>query len=89
MLTFNGGVLVSTFAGENNGDGFWAGIKTSLRNQGIKVTFVPAFISFRAPSRVNELLSSFPSIDGFFNWWSWYVFLFLLGLPRSMERMRE
>ncbi|KAJ7266343.1 glycoside hydrolase family 71 protein [Mycena rebaudengoi] len=71
MLTFNGGVLVSTFAGENNGDGFWAGIKTSLRNQGIKVTFVPAFISFRAPSRVNELLSSFPSIDGFFNWWSW------------------
>ncbi|KAJ7926937.1 glycoside hydrolase family 71 protein [Mycena leptocephala] len=71
MLTYNGGVLVSTFEGEGNGNDFWAAIKTSLANEGIKITFAPAFISFRDPSQTGTLLSSFPSIDGFFNWWSW------------------
>jgi glucan endo-1,3-alpha-glucosidase len=73
MLLYNGGVLVSTFSGEANGDAFWAGVKSSLASQGIKITLAPAFISFRDPSQANTLLSSFPSIDGFFNWWSWYV----------------
>jgi glucan endo-1,3-alpha-glucosidase len=73
MLTYNGGVLVSTFEGEGNGNDFWAAIKTSLANEGIKITFAPAFISFRDPSQTGNLLSSFPSIDGFFNWWSWCV----------------
>ncbi|KAJ7456072.1 glycoside hydrolase family 71 protein [Mycena latifolia] len=67
----NGGVLVSTFSGEGNGDAFWAGVKSSLANEGIKITLAPAFISFRDPSQANTLLSNFPSIDGFFNWWSW------------------
>ncbi|KAJ6465603.1 glycoside hydrolase family 71 protein [Mycena vitilis] len=71
MLTYNGGVLVSTFGGEGNGNDFWAAIKTSLANAGIKITFAPAFLSFRDPSQTGTLLSSFPSIDGFFNWWSW------------------
>ncbi|KAJ6595021.1 glycoside hydrolase family 71 protein [Mycena vulgaris] len=71
MLTYNGGVLVSTFSGEGNGDAFWAGIKSTLAAQGIKTTFAPAFITFRDPAQANTLLSNFPSIDGFFNWWSW------------------
>ncbi|KAF7378461.1 hypothetical protein MSAN_00273200 [Mycena sanguinolenta] len=71
MLTYNGGVLVSTFEGEANGNDFWAAIRTSLANEGIKITFAPAFISYRDPSLNGTLLSDFPSIDGFFNWWSW------------------
>ncbi|KAJ7844930.1 glycoside hydrolase family 71 protein [Mycena olivaceomarginata] len=71
MLKYNGGILVSTFEGEGNGNDFWAAIKTSLANEGIKITFAPAFISFRDPNQTGTLLSSFPSIDGFFNWWSW------------------
>jgi hypothetical protein len=73
MLKYNGGVLVSTFEGEGNGNDFWAAIKTSLANEGIKITFAPAFISFRDPNQTGTLVSSFPSIDGFFNWWSWCV----------------
>jgi len=32
-----------------------------------------SFTSYRNPSDANTLLSKFPSIDGFFNWWSWCV----------------
>ncbi|KAJ6550422.1 glycoside hydrolase family 71 protein [Mycena vulgaris] len=71
MLTYNGGVLLSTFAGEANGDAFWAGIKSTLAGQGINTTFSPSFLSFRDPAQAPTLLSTFPSIDGFFNWWSW------------------
>ncbi|KAJ7190770.1 glycoside hydrolase family 71 protein [Mycena pura] len=71
MLTYNGGVLVSTFSGEGNGNAFFEGVKTSLANEGINVTLAPAFISYRDPSLASKLLSDFPSIDGFFNWWSW------------------
>jgi glucan endo-1,3-alpha-glucosidase len=73
MLTYNGGVLVSTFGGEGNSNDFWAGIKNTLAVEGINITFAPAFIGFRDPNQTGKLLSSFPSIDGFFNWWSWYV----------------
>ena len=73
MLTYNGGVLVSTFSGEGNGNAFFEGVKMSLANEGISVTLAPAFISYRDPSLASKLLSDFPSIDGFFNWWSWCV----------------
>jgi len=68
---YNGGLLVSSYGGEANGDSFWAGFKSDLLAQGIKVTLAPAFTSYRDPSLTGELLSNFPSIDGFFNWWSW------------------
>ncbi|KAJ7662440.1 glycoside hydrolase family 71 protein [Mycena rosella] len=71
MLTYDGGVLVSSFSGEANGDAFWASVKSTLANQGIKITLAPAFTSFRDPGQASALLSEFPSIDGFFNWWSW------------------
>jgi glucan endo-1,3-alpha-glucosidase len=86
MLTYNGGVLVSTFEGEGNGNNFWAAIKTSLANEGIKITFAPAFISFRDPSQTGTLLSSFPSIDGFFNWWSWCVRDICISPIRMIEK---
>ncbi|KAJ7511133.1 glycoside hydrolase family 71 protein [Mycena galericulata] len=71
MLTYDGGVLVSTYSGESYGDSFFAGVKSSLANEGIKITLAPAFTTYRDPSLANSLLSNFPSIDGFFNWWSW------------------
>lgn len=64
-------VLVSTFNGDSYGETFWAGFKSALKAKGVTVSFAPAFISYRDPSRASALLSSFPSIDGFFNWWSW------------------
>ncbi|KAJ7056835.1 glycoside hydrolase family 71 protein [Mycena amicta] len=71
MLRWNNSVLVSTFSGEGNGNAFFQSIKTSLANQGISIALAPAFISYRDPSLANKLLSDFPSINGFFNWWSW------------------
>ncbi|KAJ7730608.1 glycoside hydrolase family 71 protein [Mycena maculata] len=71
MLMYAGGVLVSTYSGEANGDVFFAGIKSSLASEGITITLAPAFTTYRDPSLANSLLSTFPSIDGFFNWWSW------------------
>jgi len=68
---WNGNVLVSTYSGESYGDSFWSSFKTALGQQGISVTLAPAFTSYRDPSNAGSLLSAFPSIDGFFNWWSW------------------
>ncbi|KII85524.1 glycoside hydrolase family 71 protein [Plicaturopsis crispa FD-325 SS-3] len=68
---WNGKPLVSTYSGEGNGDSFWAGVKSTLAGQGHTVSFAPAFTSYRDPSNADSLLSTFPSIDGFFNWWSW------------------
>lgn len=65
--------LVSTYSGEGNGDAFWSSFKSTLAARGITITLAPAFTSYRDPSLANSLLSNFPSIDGFFNWWSWYV----------------
>ncbi|KAF7318311.1 hypothetical protein HMN09_00339900 [Mycena chlorophos] len=71
MLTWNGKVLLSTYSGESYGDSFWSGIKSSLANEGIQVSFAPAFTTYRDPSLANSLISTFSSVDGFFNWWSW------------------
>ncbi|KAI0322382.1 glycoside hydrolase family 71 protein [Amylostereum chailletii] len=68
---WNGDVLVSTFNGQTNDDAFWANLKSTLSAQGITISLAPAFTSFRDPSQANTLLSTFPSIDGFTNWWSW------------------
>ncbi|THH13902.1 hypothetical protein EW146_g6365 [Bondarzewia mesenterica] len=64
-------LLVSTYSGESKGDDFWSSFKSTLSSQGIGITLAPAFTSYRDPSLANSLLSTFPSIDGFFNWWSW------------------
>lgn len=68
---WKGEVLVSTYSGEGKGDAFWAGFKSDLANAGVKISLAPAFTGYRDPSSASSLLSSFPSIDGFFNWWSW------------------
>ena len=79
---WNNQVLVSTFAGESYGNAFWASVKTNLAAKGITISLAPAFTSYRDPAQANTLLSNFPSIDGFFNWWSWYVyFCVYLRLP--------
>ncbi|KAF5343341.1 hypothetical protein D9758_014180 [Tetrapyrgos nigripes] len=71
MFRWNGAVLVSTFNGEDRGDPFWVSFKDSLASQNVAVSFAPAFIGFRDPNRSQELVNTFSSIDGFFNWWSW------------------
>lgn len=68
---WNNNVLVSTYSGESYGNAFWASFKSALAAKGITVTLAPAFTSYRDPSLASSLLSNFPSIDGFFNWWSW------------------
>jgi glucan endo-1,3-alpha-glucosidase len=70
---WNSSALVSTFSGSSYGNTFYAGVKSSLASKGIKTTFAPAFTDYRPPSMASQLLSTFPSVDGFFNWWSWYV----------------
>jgi glucan endo-1,3-alpha-glucosidase len=69
---WNNNVLVSTYSGSSYGDTFFSGIKSSLSSQGIKISFAPALTDFRDPSLATQMLSNFPSVDGFFNWWSWY-----------------
>ncbi|KIJ64933.1 glycoside hydrolase family 71 protein [Hydnomerulius pinastri MD-312] len=64
-------LLVSTYSGETYGEDFWAGFKSALAAEGINITLAPAFTTYRDPSEASTLLSTFPSIDGFFNWWSW------------------
>lgn len=70
---WNNKILVSTFSGENQGPDQWAFMKSQLASQGIQVSFAPAFISYRHADQFNGMLSSFPAVDGFFNWWAWYV----------------
>lgn len=64
-------LLVSTYSGESYGEDFWAGFKSALLDQGVNITLAPAFTTYRDPSDTSSLLSTFSSIDGFFNWWSW------------------
>jgi glucan endo-1,3-alpha-glucosidase len=73
MVTFGGSVLVSTFAGSNYTDSFFSGFKSALASKGINITLAPAFIDYRFSNDADRLLSDFPSIDGFFNWFSWSV----------------
>ncbi|KAG1797384.1 glycoside hydrolase family 71 protein [Suillus plorans] len=68
---WNNTILVSTYSGESYGEDFWAGFKSALQSQGIHITLAPAFTTYRDPSSAASLVSTFPSIDGFFNWWSW------------------
>jgi len=68
---WNNNVLVSTYSGESKGDAWWSNFKNTLQQQGINVVLAPAFTTYRDPSQTTSLLSTFPSIDGFFNWWSW------------------
>lgn len=71
---WNGDVLVSTYSGDTGSyanDAFWSGFKSDLAAQGITITLAPAFTTYRDPSLADSLLSTYPSIDGFFNWWSW------------------
>lgn len=70
---WNGKVLVSTYAGSDRGDAFWNQLKTSCANAGVPIAFAPAFTDYRDPAGASGLISKFTSIDGFFNWWSWYV----------------
>ncbi|KAI5888703.1 glycoside hydrolase family 71 protein [Schizophyllum commune H4-8] len=70
-LRWNNKVLVSTYSGEGNGDGFFAGVKNTLAGQGIEITWAPAFVGYRSTSAAGSVMGNFPSIDGFFNWWSW------------------
>lgn len=73
MYKYNGKVLVSTYCppGANQDDSFWSGFKSDLANQGVDILLAPALTSYRDPSDAPGMASSFPSIDGFFNWWSW------------------
>ncbi|EIM79679.1 glycoside hydrolase family 71 protein [Stereum hirsutum FP-91666 SS1] len=71
---WNGDVLVSTYSGDSGStatDSFWSGFKSDLASQGITISLAPAFTTYRDPSLASSLLSTYPSIDGFFNWWSW------------------
>lgn len=68
---WNNTLLVSTYSGDNQPDSFWSSFKSTLASQGITITLAPAFTTYRDPSSASTLLSTYPSIDGFFNWWSW------------------
>ncbi|EGN94044.1 glycoside hydrolase family 71 protein [Serpula lacrymans var. lacrymans S7.3] len=68
---WNGNLLVSSYEGESYGDSFWSGFKSALASKGINITLAPAFTSYRDPTQASTMASTFPSIDGFFNWWSW------------------
>ncbi|KIK69895.1 glycoside hydrolase family 71 protein [Collybiopsis luxurians FD-317 M1] len=68
---WNGNPLVSTFAGDAQDNNFWASFKSDLANAGIEISLAPAFIDFRDPSSATSMFSTYTSIDGFFNWWSW------------------
>ncbi|KAJ6600689.1 hypothetical protein B0H10DRAFT_2196353 [Mycena sp. CBHHK59/15] len=57
--------------GKSYGDSFFAEVRSSLLNEGITITLVRVFISYRDPSRASATMSAFPSINRFFNWWSW------------------
>ncbi|SJL03781.1 uncharacterized protein ARMOST_07138 [Armillaria ostoyae] len=68
---WNDAVLVSTYAGQDSGNDFWASVKSTLSGQGIDISFAPALTSYRDPSQAETMLSTFTSVDGFTNWWSW------------------
>jgi glucan endo-1,3-alpha-glucosidase len=70
---WNGQVLVSTFSGKANGNSFYANVKSSLATKGYNIAFAPALIDYRDASQASQMLSDFPVVDGFFNWWSWSV----------------
>ncbi|KAJ3844649.1 glycoside hydrolase family 71 protein [Lentinula raphanica] len=68
---WKGEPLVSTFAGDENSNDFWATLKKDLKAAGVSISLAPAFITFREPDQASQLFSKFTAIDGFFNWWSW------------------
>ncbi|KZP15020.1 glycoside hydrolase family 71 protein [Athelia psychrophila] len=68
---WKGKPLVSTYSGESQGESFWSSFKSTLSSAGVNIVLAPAFTTYRDPANASSLLSTFPSIDGFFNWWSW------------------
>lgn len=62
-------------------------MKSTLASAGVQVSFAPAFTSYRDPSLASSLLSTFPSIDGFFNWWSCGSLIFSIVL--SVARLKR
>ena len=68
---WNGKVLVSTLDGHQNNNDFWAGVKANAASRGVEIVLAPAFINYRPLNMVGSLMSTYPAIDGFFNWWSW------------------
>ncbi|KZV73759.1 glycoside hydrolase family 71 protein [Peniophora sp. CONT] len=73
MFKWNDDILVSTFGGDDGShpDSFWADLKSSLSSKGVGISLAPAFTSYRDPNNTQSLLSTYQSIDGFFNYWSW------------------
>jgi glucan endo-1,3-alpha-glucosidase len=71
MYKWNGRPLVSTYSGKSYGNAFFAGLKSSLANSGHNISFAPALTDYNEPSQANQMLSDFPSVDGFVNWWAW------------------
>jgi glucan endo-1,3-alpha-glucosidase len=65
---WNDAVLVSTYFGGNKGNDFWNNIKTQLSGQGVEISLAPAFTEYTDAAQAQELASTFPAIDGFFNW---------------------
>lgn len=63
---WNGKPLISSFqsTGETRGDDFWAAVKSGLKDQGIDVSIAPGLTHYRDPALAQDLLTSFPSIDG-------------------------
>ncbi|EJD34565.1 hypothetical protein AURDEDRAFT_117617 [Auricularia subglabra TFB-10046 SS5] len=70
---WNGRPVISSFSpsGDPRGEDFWGGIKKALADQGVDAVLAPGLIKFRDPAKTQEFLDSFPSVEGFFNWWSW------------------
>ncbi|KAG7443601.1 glycoside hydrolase family 71 protein [Guyanagaster necrorhizus] len=56
---WNDTVLVSTYAGQDNGNDFWVAVKSTLSDQGIDISFAPALTSYRDPSLTETMLSTF------------------------------
>ncbi len=76
-------VLVSTYAGDTGvyaNDGFWSEFKNDLANDGISISLAPAFTTYRDPGAAGKLLNTYPSIDGFMNWWCWYASSSILSM---------
>ncbi|KIY50811.1 glycoside hydrolase family 71 protein [Fistulina hepatica ATCC 64428] len=78
MYTWNDSVLVSTYTPSSEGatgvlypNDFYEEVKSNLEANGTPVVFAPALTYYRDPSIASTLLTNFPSVDGFLNWWSW------------------
>ncbi|KAG2076139.1 hypothetical protein BDR04DRAFT_1114255 [Suillus decipiens] len=67
---WNSAIVVSIYSGESYGGDFWASFKSTHFRDSADITLAPAFTTYRDPSDAASLVSTFPSIDGFFYLWS-------------------